>query len=144
MRYALFPILAVAASLTACGSDSSSAPKTSASIVGDWNLSSPLPYSQIGGLGLRTDYIGASLSIADHGLWNETLYVSVVTATGTFNQSITRHGTYVIIDASIHFTASDDPEYMDCEITADALMCNSINGSPVLTSANNGHARYTR
>jgi hypothetical protein len=144
MRYALLVIFVIAASLTACGGDSLPAPTTSVPVAGDWSLRTPLPYSQIGGLGLRTDYTGAALSIANNGLWTETLAVSVVTATGTFNQSVTRHGTYVILGASIHFSAYDDPEYMDCEITADALLCNQLNGFPVLTSANDGHSRYTR
>jgi hypothetical protein len=143
MRFAFFPILAVAACLTACRDAPTG---LTPSVAGNWNLRTvggqPLPMtcvpincpasSQLAGLGLRIDITGSSLSIAGGGAWSETLTMSVVTVTGTINQSKTIHGTYVRTGTFIHFTATADPEYMDCEITADALTCND------------SQARYTR
>ena len=124
MRYALFPIFAIAASLTACGDDSATAPVP---FAGTWSLRTwggrPLPTSQIGGLGLRTDILGGSLSIAADGTWSETLTLYVVTSTGAFDRTATSHGTYSPVGTFIHFIASDNPEYMDCQVVADALMC---------------------
>jgi hypothetical protein len=143
MRTTFFLILA-AGIIAACSADASTA--ATAPFVGTWNLRTlggrPLPmtclpincpaYSQVATLGIRIDILGSALSLTEGGIWSEQLTLSVVTVTGTFNQPQTIHGAYVRTGASVHLTATSNPEYMDCEIIADALTCGD------------GKARYTR
>jgi hypothetical protein len=122
-KHAHFVILAIATSLAGCG-DSSTAPVP---FEGTWNLRTyggqQLPATVPGGLGLRTDVLGSSLSIAADGTWSETFALYVVTATGGIDRTLTSHGTYDRVGTMIDFTATDDPEYMDCEFAAAALTC---------------------
>ena len=139
-----FLLICAAGFIAACGADASTA--ATAPFVGNWSLRTlggqPLPMtclpincpasSQVAGLGLRTDILSSALSITKDGIWSETFMLSVVTATGTFNQPHTIHGTYAGVGGILHLTATNSPEYMDCEFVSEALVCGD------------GKARYTR